>query len=278
MLPVNFTKTYTPLLAVGVREHRFGCIVIREVLTSEASLNQYICHRVWPSRQPAVHDTWSWSCCRRVGIPPDLGRTETEVLGEAFDAIASLVLPPKAEPTPATNGDIAWRQHRVEEERPGTGKEGGNGGGDEAPDADVFEAPRIPANEIIRTLRAGAVDEHRRASAALSATCIYKEFAEGLGVAGARRAEDGARRKILGSSTDKDDHPAEDRNAIGGARREQQGDVDGEDIDDDDRGWGVSREEFCDYFEAVTDLVDLNGLSLVPQVHQGPVQPTAVGV
>lgn len=203
------------------------------------------------------------------GIPPDLGRTETEVLGDAFDAIANIVSSPKAGPTPATNGDAAKRGISDCGEQPRRGKEGGHG---------VLEAPRIPAREIIRILHAGAVDEYRRASPALSAACIYKEFADGLGVASTRGAEDGATRKIIGSGTDEgEEHNNADTNN-GAGHRQQGDDAEGEDIGEDDRGRGVSREEFCDYFEAVTDLVDLNGLSLVPQVpvHQGTTHPTAV--
>lgn len=215
----------------------------------------------------------------RTGIPPDLGRTETEVLGDAFDAIANLVLSPKPEPTPVPNADVAISGTSGGEEagRPERGNEDGNDGGGRVADADV-EAPRIPASEIIRILRAGAVDEYRRASPALSAACIYKEFAVGLGVASTSGADGGARRTILGSSANEGDHPAEERKTNKGARHRRQGDADDEDIADDGRGRGVSREEFCDYFEAVTDLVDLNGLSLVPQTHQGLARPTAVGV
>lgn len=205
-----------------------------------------------------------------LGIPLDLGRTETEVLADAFDAIANIVSPPKAGQTPATNGDTAiCGISGGEEGRPGRGGQDGNGDGNNEAPGDVLEDPRIPASEIIRILRAGAVDEYRRASPALSAACIYREFAEGLGVAGARGAENGAKRKILGCSVDEGDHLSEDRDTNKEARHKQQGDADGEGIGEDDRERGVSREEFCDYFEAVTDLVDLNCLSLVPQVHQG---------
>lgn len=216
-----------------------------------------------------------WS--RHVGIPPDLGRTETEVLGDAFDAIANLVSRPSTGSRPATSGDVAKGgiSGGEGEGRRKRATEDGFGGGDKAPGAKWFEATRVPASEVVRILCSGAVDEYRRASPALSAACIYKELAEGLEVASTRKAEDGARRTVLGNSTDKGDHPSESRNTNKGARHsQQQGDAD----DEDDRGRGVSREEFCDYFEAVTDLVDLNGLSLVPQVHQGLAHPTAVGV
>ena len=204
-------------------------------------------------------------------MPPDLGRTETEILADAFDAIAKIVSPPKAGPKPATNRDAATRGiSGGEEGRPGkAGEEDGNGDGDGTP-GDVLEAPRVPAADIIRVLRAGTVDEYRRASPALSAACIYKEFANGLGVASKSGVDGGARRENLGSSLDEGDHPCD--TTEGGARHTQQGDPIGE----DDGRRGVSREEFCDYFEAVTDLVDLNGLSLVPQVHQGNVPTVAV--
>lgn len=94
-------------------------------------------------------------------------------------------------------------------------------------------APRVPASEIIRLLRAGAIDEYRRVSPALNATCIYEELAQGLEtVTGGREGE-----------MNNDDDAAQ-------------------------RGW-VSKEEFCFYFEAVTDLVDLNGLSLAKQIDRG---------
>lgn len=151
---------------------------------------------------------------------------------------------------------LAFRQQR-QQEKPGRGN-GDNGGGGE-------NTIRIPASKIISLLRAGAIDEYRRSSPSLSAACIYREFAEGLGAAATKRKHD-TRREHLGS-TEHGDRPANDRGTNQGAGPRQDG-VDGSDANDNERGWGVSKEEFCDYFEAVTDLVDLNGLSLVPQVHQ----------
>lgn len=220
--------------------------------------NRHNLHRIAPSLETAVGHACRWVF---IGIPPDLGRTETEVLGDTFDAITKLVSPPKAEPTSATNG-------ASEEGQNGREKVEGNGGSDESPDAGGLKAVRIPASDILRILRAGAVDEYRRASPALSAACIYKEFAEGLSVASMKSAEDGARRNILGSSADLGGQRTENCVANIGPRR-QQGDADGEGAGEDDRGRGVSKEEFCDFFEAVTDLIDLNGLGLVPQVQQG---------
>lgn len=225
----------------------------------------------------------------RAGIPPDLGETETEILGKAFDVIASLVSPPQApvgkeavekrctggEKNPTAcdeeemaddgHNNLAWRQQR-EEEKPWRG-EGDKGDGVESSrQPGSFDALRIPASKIVSLLRAGAIDEYRRASPALSAACIYREFAEGLGAA-ARRGKHDAKVTNLGS-TDHDDHPVTDGDTSKGVDEYNH-------IDDDERGsgWGVSKEEFCDYFEAVTDLVDLNGLSLVPQVQQGHAVP-----
>eukprot|EP00752_Nemacystus_decipiens_P004170 g3813.t1 len=223
-----------------------------------------------------AEEEWKATCesvARFIGIPPDLGRAETEVLADAFDAIANIVSPPKAGPTPATNrGAVTSGGSGGEEGKPGRADKDGRGDDDEAP-GDFVGAPRIPASDIVRVLRAGAVDEYRRASPALSAACIYREFAEGLWVAGAKKS---------GSSSEEGEPPVDDHDETNErGRYRQQGDTGGEEIGEDDRGiegWGVSREEFCRYFEAVTDLVDLNGLSLVPQVQQGLAPPTAVVV
>lgn len=131
-----------------------------------------------------------------------------------------------------------------EEPRGGTaGKYRSRGGGCAA-------TPRVPAGDIIRVLRAGAIEEFRRASPALSAACIYEEFAEGLQVAAAgwgERAANTASRCRLGA---------------GGSPGDWRGEEAGCGNADAGGGW-VSKAEFREYFEAVTDLVDLNGLSLV---------------
>ncbi len=150
--------------------------------------------------------------------------------------------------------NLAWGQQR-EEGKPGRGE--GDKGGDleSSRQAGSSDALRVPAKNIVSLLRAGALDEYRRASPALSAACIYREFAEGLGAAATKGDHDDARSTYL-DRTEHDDRPATDCGA-----------------DERGSGWGVSKEEFCDYFEAVTDLVDLNGLSLVPQVQQGHAVP-----
>lgn len=248
---------------------------------------------------------------RLAGIPPDLGETERELLEKAFDALASVAQQNKQyEPvrvanevvaTSVVDGEIGTittssqplsqdcqgvqgvqqavtRRQQQQQEQPGrTYGNGGRGGGEPLPDADSIETPRILPSEIIRLLRAGAVEEYRRASPALSATCIYREFAEGLEGAATTARETYGISRSGGSSTDVDDHPAGDRSATEGETRRRNHD-ESEDVcvGHDGQGWGISKEEFCDYFEAVTDLVDLNGLSLVPPVNKGPPQPEAV--
>lgn len=241
------------------------------------------------------------------GIPPDLGETERELLERAFDALASVVqteparvandvvatsdVGGKSSTTTATTREqpsydykgvkskqqlLARRQQQQEEQ---TGRTNGSGGGgDENPNSGTIEAPRILPSEIIRLLRAGAVEEFRRASPALSAACIYQEFAEGLEGAVAAHGRHGIRRNSPGSSTDEDDHPAGDRRSNEGETRRQHDEAHVGCNGCDGQGWGISKEEFCDYFEAVTDLVDLNGLSLLPPAKQSLVQPAAVSV
>lgn len=110
-----------------------------------------------------------------------------------------------------------------------------------------IDAPRVLASEITRLLLAGDLDEYRQASPALSAACVYQDFARGL--------EDVAKERHGRSSTSNADCRNGDYSGVGKARG------DGDDVCAGERGW-VSKEEFCDYFEAVTDLVELNGLSL----------------
>lgn len=222
------------------------------------------------------------------GIPSDLGETETEVLEKAFDAIVNLVSPttqaalgsgetdalgdargkggkgittPTANQPSNSNREDATQQGALARRR--QHEDGGHlerkNGVVGTPDADA--APRVPAGEIIRLLRAGAIDGYRRASPALSAACIYAEFAEGLEGAAATRGQDSEARTA--------NHPIADCGTDEGNTRGGQQGSGGE------GEWGVSKEEFCEYFEAVTDLVDLNGLSLVPQVPRGLARPSA---
>ncbi|CAM9483086.1 unnamed protein product [Ectocarpus sp. 6 AP-2014] len=247
----------------------------------------------------AEEEEWKATCdsvARFIGIPPDLGETETEVLEKAFDAIVNLVSPttqaalgsdetdavgdargksgkgikglkgittPTANQPPNPNREDATQQGGL-----ARGRQHEDGGHLErkngvvgTPDGDA--APRVPAGEIIRLLRAGAIDGYRRASPALSAACIYAEFAEGLEGAAATRGQDREARTA--------NHPIAD------CCTDEEGDTRGGQRGGRDKGeWGISKEEFCDYFEAVTDLVDLNGLSLVPQVPRGLARPSAV--
>lgn len=231
------------------------------------------------------------------GIPPDLGETETEVLEKAFDAIVNLVSPAtqaalgrdeteavgdergkggKGTTTPTANQPrIFNREDATQQEALARRRQHEDGDHLETkngvvgtPDADA--APRVPASEITRLLRAGAIDGYRRASPALSAACIYPEFAEGLEGAAARRGQDSEEsRTRTCSNQDTAKHPIADCGT-------DEGDTRGGGQGSRDEGeWGVSKEEFCDYFEAVTDLVDLNGLSLVPQVPRGLARPSA---
>lgn len=110
-----------------------------------------------------------------------------------------------------------------------------------------IDAPRVPATEITRLLLGGNLDEYRQASPALSAACVYQDFARGL--------EDFTKGRLGGFSAPSVDCCDGD---YGGADKARGG---GAEADAGEPGW-VSKEEFCDYFEAVTDLVDLNGLSL----------------
>lgn len=230
---------------------------------------------------------------RLAGIPPDLGETEREFLERAFDALASVVQTEvvatsgtgdenSTAATEQPTGDyevnkgvqqaLARRQQQ-QHEQPGQ-TSGGGDGGDKTPKTDAIKAPRILPREIIRLLRAGAVEEYRRASPALSAACIYQEFAEGLEDAAAARGK----HEHTGRSAEEDDQTAGDRRANEVETPRRHGRAGGGNIGSDGQGWGISKEEFCDYFEAVTDLVDLNGLSLVSPVNQSLAQPAAVSV
>ncbi|CAN0047652.1 unnamed protein product [Ectocarpus sp. 12 AP-2014] len=240
-----------------------------------------------------AEEEWKATCdsvARFIGIPPDLGETETEVLEKAFDAIVNLVstttqaalgsdetdafgdargsggkgiTTPIANQPPNSNRKDATQQgalaRRLQREDGGH-LERKNCVVVGTPDADA--APRVSAGEIIRLLRAGAIDGYRRASPALSAACIYAEFAEGLEGAAATRGQDSEARTA--------NHPIADRGTDEGDTRGGQQGSGGE------GEGGVSKEEFCDYFEAVTDLVDLNRLSLVPQVPHGLARPSAL--
>ena len=131
----------------------------------------------------------------------------------------------------------------------GSGGSGGGGcGGGRASGGGSIDAPRVPTTEITRLLLAGDLDEYRQASPALSAACVYQEFARGL--------EDVAKGLCGGSASS-----AECRDGDYGEADKARGDGAESGADAGEPGW-VSKEEFCVYFEAVTDLVDLNGLSL----------------
>ncbi|CAM9749739.1 unnamed protein product [Scytosiphon promiscuus] len=255
-----------------------------------------------------AEEEWKATCdsvARFIGIPPDLGQTETELLEKAYDAIATLTSRLRPGPAPiahencvaygktqgknsdsiaSSNACIVGESSTISnnreggqqklremqpqkgETRPGTPNRGRNNNANGVVDVEACSLLRIPAEEIVRVLRAGAIDDFRRASPALSAACIHREFAEGL--AGAATITE-----VVGSSTGSDHCILSGRSGgcagtEGGRRRHGSG--------DDGRVLGVSKEEFCDYFEAVTDLVDLNGLNLVPRVHPGLVRPSAV--
>lgn len=211
------------------------------------------------------------------GVSPDLGITEKDVLERAYDELFRLVSSEASEEeeSPANvssrplaleetggksttasspiDGNSRRRRGGEEQEAGGRaplrGREGPLGGLPGGSGAD--DSPGIPADDIIRLLREGAIDEHRRASPALSAACIYQEFAQGL--------KGAAKTSTKGRATDTDDR--------GGNRGGEAARCD--DVREKGGGWVVSKEEFCDYFEAVTDLVDLNDLSLAPRACHG---------
>lgn len=198
-----------------------------------------------------------------------LGSDETDAVGDSRGNGGKGTTTTTANQPPNPNREDATQQEALARRRQ---KEDGShlerkNGAVGTPDANA--APRVPAGEIIRLLRAGAIDGYRRASPALSAACIYAEFAEGLDGAAGRRGQDSEARTRSGSIPDTASH------AIAGCGADEGGTRGGQQGRRDEGGWGVSKEEFCDYFEAVTDLVDLNGLSLVPQVPRGLARPSA---
>lgn len=234
------------------------------------------------------------------GVPPDLGQTETELLEKAFDAIVGITLPPQtrlAAPTSANktprglpdretranaatgNGTAADRHgcfdvneegRNREETDPRTPNTVGNLDGRRW--SDGWSKPRVPADEIIRVLREGAIDHFRRGSPALSAAYMYRDLAEGLESIAAKGMSDRTTSESENGQPHRH-HPALDASeydcVFEGDGQMCQASAAGDDL----RVRGVSKEEFCDYFEAVTDLVDLNGLSLVQHVHPDGVRP-----
>ncbi|CAM9901999.1 unnamed protein product [Choristocarpus tenellus] len=91
----------------------------------------------------------------------------------------------------------------------------------------------LPATEIMKQLRArGSVEQYRISSPALSAICQYPEFEAALEAA----AGDGR-------GTGKDRNEEGNSGNAGAAV-------------------GLCKEEFCAFFDAITDLVELNHLSL----------------
>lgn len=125
---------------------------------------------------------------------------------------------------------------------------------------------RVPAEKIMEALLTGLVEDYRRASPSLTAVCMYPEFAQGLKECVADTVTSPSTGECATSrwgSADigKDNQGVDDsgetpfNNNDGAMGRD--GRVVGR--------LGISNAEFCEYFEAITDLVDLNGLSLVPK-------------
>ena len=215
--------------------------------------------------------------------------TEREVLEGAFDAIVSLTTAVKAlgsareqrhdAPANALDGDGS-RVVAANENDPGdkhasedpanhflsTETAPGNESSREArgwrrargePDRSEM---RVPASEILRLLRAGAIEDYRRASPALTATCMYREFAQGLGEVvhdGGNVSRGGWESKVEENAHDRELKRV-DRGPDSAFTAESDSGGRGEASD-----LGLTKAEFCEFFEAVTDLVDLNGLSLV---------------
>lgn len=133
--------------------------------------------------------------------------------------------------------------------------------------------PRVPAREIIRLLLGGFIEDFRRESPSLTAACIFSEFSLGLECAAGDVTSSpadiatittNARIRQRGSEGAVKSHQeVEDEKVV--ANEEQ-----GSDCTAGRSGGSkgnaevlVSKAEFREYFQAVTDLVDLNGLSLV---------------
>lgn len=115
-------------------------------------------------------------------------------------------------------------------------------------------------------LLAGLADDFRRASPSLTAVCMFSEFAQGLECAAGTvtspdiSANNAGRWGSTGVVEDNQgvDNVAENQ-VVGVGAAGRGGGV--------PEGLGLSKAEFCEYFQAITDLVDLNGLSLLPKVY-----------
>lgn len=179
--------------------------------------------------------------------------TESKLLEEAFDAIVRLTNEGLGEGSAHNNQDDALLINEVDAltvDNTGREKHSSDDCGSYQVSTGVSELyrhnplnardkkdrlrpteARVPASEVLRLLQKGMLEDYRRASPALSATCIYREFAEGL---------------LEFNSMDGYGRACDDRYP---SRKLP----------------GLSKVEFCEYFEAITDFVDLNDLSLVQQ-------------
>lgn len=112
---------------------------------------------------------------------------------------------------------------------------------------------RVPPAKIMELLLGGKLDGFRRASPALTAVCIFEGFTAALGSVGSRAAT----------------HPSEQGNAQEAMVEAGHGDQGSMETLD---GVGLTKDEFCEFFDAVTDFVELNKLSLVSSLgsYQGP--------
>lgn len=247
--------------------------------------------------------------CSLAGTVPDLGETEEQLLNKAFDAMVELtcesklskdggysavdVIEPRRPLTGASSNDqsVGGSNTRYDgvparnnnDGIPSWAREATmgvqnqavhhlstselDGSGDKTKQKSYTSAPdRVSAGEIVRLLHGGAIEEYRKASPALSAARLYRDFAEGLMFSA--EADTGNYDISAGGalSFDSDRRRFPDNTNVQSERRAQ---CDGDEAKAGGRYKGVSKEEFCEYFEAVTDLVDVNSLSLAPRGHEG---------
>lgn len=108
------------------------------------------------------------------------------------------------------------------------------------------QSRRVPATEIMRILQEGKLGKFQRASPSLAALCIFPEFAAGL-----QRIASNYNECLDGNSQAEEVAPDPGNEGRGNTETRLQ--------------VGLTRDEFCEYLEAVTDLVELNNMSLVTQ-------------
>lgn len=248
-----------------------------------------------------------------LGSPPDLGISESELLSQAFDEIVRLIsndervpcLPPSKDEFqspgvgargiggPACMNDRYSAEHQGQSEckvqfmralgdassnNPRCSHESGGvdvgertlrltGGvttGRASTGTIVNARPRqiqrVPASEIMRLLHEGKLEWFRRASPSLKAICIFPEFSSSL----EGTVSDAGNEWILGRKDARKREFTQKEETERGPEKAQTN-IQG--------GTGLTKDEFCEFFEAITDLVDLNELSLVPRGMPGGENP-----